>query len=467
MSQIPTLRLKSQARACRDALTEVFQSVFIEHRPADRVLSAFLRSNHKYGSRDRQLISEATFAVFRWWGVLRKLLKPETLDAMEKHRVEVEIQSHNPAWDIPDKTFSAILLGACILDRRELPEAAAVWENDLNFDFSSLRRSGLDRYSSLEHLVPGVIAALAGAADFKNVSPASVEELLPEWVYPFLPQGIDNLELIKWFQQRPPMWLRAQCDDMEGLFRKLKNHGLSIQRHPNILKAVCVENARVNLYSLDEFRSGLFEVQDLASQVIGLVCAPKPGERWWDACAGAGGKTLQLADIMQRKGSIIATDIREYKLDDLRKRARRAGFPNIMCKEWNGKALRKKQQENFDGVLVDSPCSCSGTWRRNPDARWTTSPDEITEMAELQLSILNNASSGVKKGGTLVYATCSIFAGENIGVVEKFMEQNPDYVLEGFINPVNGEKTDGFIQVLPWDGNCDAMFAARFRRTQN
>lgn len=464
MPQIPTLRLKSQARACRDALTEVFQSVLIEHRPADRTLSAFLRSNHKYGSRDRQLISESIFAVFRWWGVLRKLLKPSLLEELEKQHVEVEIQTHNPAWDIPDKTFAAIFLGAWILERRELPEAAAVWEDELSFEFSNLRRAGLDRYSSLELLIPGVIAALAQAADFKNVSSTGIEELLPEWVYPFLPQGINNLELIKWFQQRPPMWLRAQCDDFDTLIRKLKNHGLSIQRHANIQKAICVENAKVNLYSLEEFRTGLFEVQDLASQVIGLTCSPKPGERWWDACAGAGGKTLQLADMMQRKGSVIATDIREYKLDDLRKRARRAGFPNIMCKEWDGKALRKKQQEKFDGVLVDSPCSCSGTWRRNPDARWTTSQDEITEMAELQLHILKNASSGVKKGGTLVYATCSIFAGENMGVVEKFLAENTEYALESFTNPMNGEQTDGTVQVFPWDGNCDAMFAARFRR---
>jgi 16S rRNA (cytosine967-C5)-methyltransferase len=85
-------------------------------------------------------------------------------------------------------------------------------------------------------------------------------------------------------------------------------------------------------------------------------------------------------------------------------------------------------------------------------------------MAELQLRILNNASSGVKKGGTLVYATCSIFAGENTGVVEKFLALNPEYVLESFTNPINGEKTDGSVQVFPWDGNCDAMFAARFRR---
>ncbi|MFA7232442.1 MAG: RsmB/NOP family class I SAM-dependent RNA methyltransferase, partial [Victivallaceae bacterium] len=292
----------------------------------------------------------------------------------------------------------------------------------------------------------------------------SLEGLLPEWTYQLLPPGVNHLELIRWFQQRPPLWLRGQGCEIDSLANKLKFRGLNVKKHPFMTQSLCAENPAVSLYSLEEFRKGLFEVQDLASQVIGLTCAPKAGERWWDACAGAGGKTLQLADIMQRKGSVIASDIREYKLEDLRKRARRAGFPNIMCKEWDGKALRKKQQEKFDGVLVDAPCSCSGTWRRNPDARWTTSPDELIEMAELQLRILNNAASGVKPGGTLVYATCSIFAAENTGVVESFLAQNPEYALESFSNPMNGRQTNGTVQIFPWEGDCDAMFAARFRR---
>jgi 16S rRNA (cytosine967-C5)-methyltransferase len=167
---------------------------------------------------------------------------------------------------------------------------------------------------------------------------------------------------------------------------------------------------------------------------------------------------------MQRRGSVIASDIREYKLDDLRKRARRAEFPNIICKEWDGKALRSKQQQKFDGVLVDAPCSCSGTWRRNPDARWTTTVADVNEIAALQLKILCNAAGGVKPGGTLIYATCSVMEIENRDVVEKFIQENKNFELEPFINPLNNGLTCGMLQVYPWDANCDAMFVARLRR---
>ena len=182
----------------------------------------------------------------------------------------------------------------------------------------------------------------------------------------------------------------------------------------------------MNLYSLESFKNVLFEIQDIASQVIGLVSCAKPGERWWDCCAGAGGKSLQLSSMMQNKGRIVSSDIREYKLDDLKKRARRNEKSNIECRTWDGKALRNKKSESFDGVLADAPCSCSGTWRRNPDARWRSAPADVNELISIPSSILENTSSAVKNGGVLIYATCSVFDEENGDMVRNFLKKHPD-----------------------------------------
>ncbi|UKI31629.1 MAG: RsmB/NOP family class I SAM-dependent RNA methyltransferase [Lentisphaeria bacterium] len=223
-------------------------------------------------------------------------------------------------------------------------------------------------------------------------------DLVPKWVADALPPEFPFDRFLDDLRRRPPMWLRAQCDDPGKLAEELAQAGLSVRRHERIPTALRVEDPRVNLHTLESFRRGDFEVQDLASQCIGLTAAPRPGEQWLDACAGAGGKSLQLADLMKRRGTVVACDVRSYKLDDLRLRARRAGFPNIITREWDGKPFRGKQAGRFDGVLVDAPCSCSGVWRRNPDGRWTLRPEEPAETADLQLKILSAAAPAVRPG---------------------------------------------------------------------
>ncbi|HCH87370.1 MAG TPA: SAM-dependent methyltransferase, partial [Lentisphaeria bacterium] len=181
---------------------------------------------------------------------------------------------------------------------------------------------------------------------------------------------------------------------------------------------------------------------------------------------GAGGKTLELADLMERTGTVVACDVRSYKLDDLRIRARRAGFPNIVTREWDGKPFKGKQAGGYDGVLVDAPCSCSGVWRRNPDGRWTLKPEDVEEAAALQQRILEAASTAVRSGGLLIYATCSLFPRENGGVVDAFLASHEEFALEPFEHPLTGEPCGGMLQVRSFDGDCDSMFVARLRRKE-
>ncbi|MBE0565786.1 MAG: RsmB/NOP family class I SAM-dependent RNA methyltransferase, partial [Krumholzibacteria bacterium] len=188
------------------------------------------------------------------------------------------------------------------------------------------------------------------------------------------------------------------------------------------------------IYELACHRDGLVDIQDLASQQIGLAVDARPGQTVWDCCAGAGGKSLQLAAAMQGKGAVHATDLYENKLKDLRRRARRAGWANLRAGLWDGDRLPDFGPEvlgrgGFDRVLVDAPCSGSGTWRRHPDGRLRFAPDQLPDLAAVQQSLLVTAAEAVRPGGLVVYATCSWFRAENEDVVAAFLAARPEFAL--------------------------------------
>ncbi len=438
-------KFRSQKKSCGNAVRAVLEAMFSTGKPADRTLSGFFRENRQLGSRDRQFISEAVYALLRGWGVLRKFLPAERREELESGSIRIGRME-----------LDALIFAALYLEGTNLPAADAIAKE-------------------LELPWPKPVATvaspfLARAAALAKVFGATAEfddtDLVPEWMRSMLPTDFPFDRYLADLRRRPPMWLRVQTAERDRLAAELQSCGLAVRRHERVETAFAVENPKVNLFTLESFRRGEFEVQDLASQCIGLVAAPKSGERWLDACAGAGGKTLELADLMERTGTVVACDIRGYKLDDLRTRARRAGFPNIRTKEWDGKPFKDKMREQFDGVLVDAPCSCSGVWRRNPDGRWTLKPEDVTEAAALQLRILEAASTAVRPGGVLIYATCSLFSHENEEVVKAFLAAHAEYGLEAFDHPLTGERCDGMLPLLSFDGDCDSMFVARLRRTE-
>ena len=445
-SELNRNKFRTQVKFADKAARQVLGELFRNHRPADRTLSVFFRENRQCGSKDRQFISESIYALLRYWGILRQFLPEERRVELENGNIRLGVQ------ELP-----ALFFAALYLDFQFIPWANALaeevnipWPKPANGPAATM----LDRAEAL-------------AERFGHPGGFSLEMLVPEWVREKLPADFPMERFLDDLQRRPPMWLRCQCDDLPGMLDELAAAGLNFRCHERMEKAVAVENSRVNLFTLEAFKEGKFEVQDLASQCIGLAAAPKRKSRWWDACAGAGGKTLQLADLMGRTGTVVAGDIREYKLEDLRRRARRAGFPNIMTRAWDGKNVPPKQQQKFDGVLVDAPCSCGGVWRRNPDGRWILTPEEIAEAAGLQFDILNAAAPAVAPGGVLVYATCSLFPEENQDVVNRFLSEHPEFMLEEFANPLTGESVNGMLQVYSFDGDCDCMFVSRMRRKGN
>ncbi len=443
-------RIASQGFHCAETVANVLAETLLKRRPADRSLSSAFYEHHEFGSRDRRLISETLFSVLRWWGWLKHL-------APEAFREAVEHPEKKAELSFPLSAFYPLFSMAWYMEgKNELPPAAAWWFEEAGLERDDIKflpqdATALDRKRYLKPFLQD------GGKSLRQM------DLLPEWCYARInaPRPIE--ELLEWLQHRPPVWLRLYAEKPEDVLAELRDNDFRASIHPVMQDAVCLEFAGGNLRALQSFRNGAFEIQDIASQCVAMICDPKPGQQWWDACAGGGGKTLHLASLMQRKGIITASDIRVHKLQDLKLRARRAQFPNIRCKEWLGKEV-PRYNNHFHGVLVDTPCSCSGTWRRNPDGRWTTFDSDIQGFNDLQSQLLENASKAVMPGGTLVYSTCSMFAAENQAIVEDFLSRHPEYELCRFICPLTGQKTDGMNQLWPWDADCDAMFTAKMKR---
>ena len=230
---------------------------------------------------------------------------------------------------------------------------------------------------------------------------------------------------------RPPLWLRPRNDQKaESLLAELQSEGVDASRNSHGLCAT----GGFGLTQTSAYKEGRIEIQDYASQQIVAAVDARPGEKIWDACAGAGGKSLTIADSMKGKGAVVATDLHQYKLDELKKRARRGGQLNIRTFTWEGnEPLRLPQevarQQGFDKVLVDAPCSATGTWRRNPDARLRSDAMQPTELASLQQQLLSNASAAVRPAGKLIYATCSWLTEENEQAVATFLAAHPQFSL--------------------------------------
>jgi 16S rRNA (cytosine967-C5)-methyltransferase len=238
-------------------------------------------------------------------------------------------------------------------------------------------------------------------------------------------------QFISFLGQRAPMWIRVnQKKDLPSVKAELLQAKFQIIEEDD--EALCIEGSK-SLKGLECFVSGLIELQDWASQQIvnSLESAVDFSKinSIWDACAGGGGKTLQLGSkVKEFKNSgveISASDIRENKLVELKRRALKANLKNVQSFVWQGEVLLRE----FDLVLVDAPCTSSGVMRRNPELRVKIDPGNTTEINALQLKLLSSASQSVKAGGKLCYGTCSFFYSENEGIVETFSKQHPNFRL--------------------------------------
>ena len=415
---------------------KVERAVMEEGRRADRQVAMALKLRRDLAAPDCQFVSRAVFALFRWRGWIEtlKVERPE-----------------------------ARLLLAWLLDSPSVHPACRVWAKALGIDPNRLLPVGD---------APNWTARGEGWKRINDdrVVTADPWRLFPDWLrdhLPLPPGGSSPkqkyLELLHSLQARPSLWVRVQNGDEKELWAELTGLGLKPWVHRKLTNAARLE-ATADVHHLPAFERGDLEIQDLASQAVALACDPDPGERWWDCCAGAGGKSLHLASLMKGKGLVVATDVHEAKLKECQRRARRSPFRNITTKPWDGKHVIGKSGK-YDGVLVDAPCSAIGTWRRNPDARWTIDPEAVHRLAAIQLDVLKAAAHGVRPGGTLVYSVCTLTVAETQGVLKAFLAARPEFALDPFPNPITGAATDGTMQIWPQEADTDAMFLARMIRT--
>jgi len=301
---------------------------------------------------------------------------------------------------------------------------------------------------------PACPPTVAAKAKHLGADPTAV---LPAWLARHCPPAglAPDIDAI---HHRAAVWLRIQTADPSPVLAEFTSLGWPT-RISRVVPGAVELLAEADITKTKAFLSGLVEVQDLGSQMILAAAGIVPGGRWLDACAGAGGKSLQLAALLGTSGHIDAYDIRPSALKELQIRAQRAHLTQIAL-------LSAAPSGLYDGVLVDAPCSGSGTWRRAPHLKWSTTPAQVTAAATTQLQLLTTYSTHVRPGGRLIYATCSLSRFENEAVVSDFLAANPAFKADPM--PQNfgftPDAATGGLTILPARHNTDGFFVAALRR---
>ena len=383
-----------------DALEETF---FQDKKYADKVLERLLKAHKKWGSADRQVVSEIFYDIVRW-----------------KKRLEYYMGEGTK----PSNIYNLIL-------------AYLLWKK--------VKYKKFDEFDGIK--TGGILSKL----DKKTFPTKAIEHSVPDWL-----AGLFEKELgAKWekemsaLNEQAPVILRANSLKIsaENLVEILKEEGVNsfvLRGYPD---AVQLEEKK-NVFLTSAFKEGFFEVQDASSQKIAELLDVKEGMRVVDACAGAGGKTLHIAALMKNKGQIIALDIYEWKLAELKRRAKRAGAFNIETRFIEDNKVIKRLHNTADRLLIDAPCSGLGVLKRNPDSKWKIDEDFINRIKTEQENILQNYSKILKKGGKMVYATCSILPSENGEQVRKFLTENTEFALVKEENIMPSDGYDGFYMAL-------------------
>lgn len=427
----------------------------------DRMLWELFEKHPEIPSIDRAFIQQLLFGVYRWqskidWALERCL--------------------HAPLSKLSFPTLSILRLGAfqlLLLDK--VPPSAAVNES------VNLAKSGPAPWTG--GLINGTLrtlsrrqASLAFPAPDDLRGYLTVTQSHPAWLVDYWLKTLGPKEttaLCEADNRIPPLTLRVNTlkAGREELLDRLETQ--VGPGEPTLFSPVGLRvlQPRVPLHASEFFLEGYYQMQDEASQLIAYLLDPRPGERVLDLCAGFGGKTTHLAQIMNNRGSILAVDSNARKIRELRKNIRRMGLKNIQPQA--GDVLQpdflNKAQRAFDRVLVDAPCSGWGVIRRHPDLKWRIRPEDSRRLADRQIIFLQKASGWLKSGGVLVYATCTLCPEENEGVVERFLSENPLFRLDGvgpYLPEAAGDLADprGYFYAWPHRHGTDGFFAARMHR---
>jgi 16S rRNA (cytosine967-C5)-methyltransferase len=400
-------------------------------RPADGIANDYFRARRFIGSSDRRAISDRVWRVFR------------------THRRLV--------WWLADKQTPRLLVGASLL-----LDGGGMVDVETTFTGGSFGPAPLAPSEQL------ALRRLQGRTLNHASMPDAVRLEMPDWLLPLLSTRFGAAELTALLEPAP-LDLRVNLlkATREEAAAALAAEGLEATPTPFSPWGLRIEGRR-QVTTGPAFRAGLIEIQDEGSQLVAALTGARPGLRVADLCAGAGGKTLALAMMMQNSGQIVACDVSAARLDAAVRRLRRAGVHNVERHLIEaGDKWAKRRAGTFDRVLVDAPCTGTGTWRRNPDARLRLTEADLAELLPKQAAILDQAATLVRIAGRLVYATCSLLSEENEDQVTAFLTRHPGFALvplarawEGGGPPNPGD----FLSLTPARHGTDGFFAAVIER---
>ncbi len=432
------------------AAIDLFVKAEADRFPFDVALDGFFRSRRYAGSKDRRSISE------RVWGILRRRAR------LDWWVDTVMGQNTLPATGL-ERMRARIIADVMIFDQVTVEEAQVF--------FSGSRHCPTELSSSELSLV----SELAGKSLDHPDMPAWVKGEYPEWLHEEL--------VASWGDQLPayaealnqPATLDFRVNslkaDRKSALNALTGEGILAHETPLSPLGIRVTN-RMRLGGIGVFKEGKVDVQEEGSQILSLLVDARPGMTVVDYCAGAGGKTLAIAAQMKGKGSLIACDISSKRLSRMTGRLKKAGVDNVKLVEL---APRKPQPASLqpkqaDRVVLDVPCSGTGTWRRSPDSKWRLKPIDLERHVERQAQILQKASALVKPGGRLIYMTCSLLQEENEGQIIKFLQQTPDFttipvasIWEKIID-APCPTDEPFLRLTPKDNGTDGFFFVALER---
>ncbi len=424
---------------------ELLDEVVKSDLPADRVIADFYKERRYLGSHDRRWITDRIYGIIRNYILLREVVK-----------------SCAPRQD----SLYTFLVYELLLAKMQTDEMEGGYSKLLEtyrltgsqIDLQILRECATKKYEEMESTTESMFVL--------NSFPDFFGDLLPESVRD------DALPIMVGLNREARTCIRVETnrisrDEVIAFFKK---EGIDAAAGDFSPMAVYLPK-RLNLNSVQLFKDGLIEVQDESSQIVGWTVDPKEGETIVDACAGAGGKSLELAALSQGQAKIYALDIEQSRLNSCAARAQKGGYQNITTMKVSPDSLSgvESLEGIADKVVVDAPCTGSGTIRRNPDKKFRLTRVLVQSQAAYQKELLELYSRLAKVGGTVFYVTCSIFAEENESVVNSFIESNPNYQILNVSELVKDPKLarlaeSGFLAIYPHRYEMDGFFMAAMRR---
>ncbi len=397
-----------QSGARYQAVLDLISEIFKDEKPADGLINDYLRARKYIGSKDRRFIADTV------WTIIRNRMKLE-FDAQSREPRRVLLWY---AKSRLDEVFDGSRYGM-----PPLTEEEKNW----------LCQSREEAY------------------------PAYVEAECPKWLF----EKTGDIELCKALNQPAPADFRVNFTSREEALRRLEDEGIDAVPTPYSPLGIRV-NGRLNLGTCMTYQDGLIEVQDEASQLAALLCDVRPGHKIMDYCCGAGGKSLTLAHLLQNRGHILAHDVNSRRLEAIKPRLARLGVKNIELTE-----IVADNDRDFDRFVIDAPCSGTGTWRRAPDGKYRLSPGLLKGLVKTQAELLEIGAAKTRKGGRLIYITCSVLPEEDELAIEAFLTRHKDFVpadIAGLWRRLTGCSYPGisgrYCRLSPLTTGTDGFFVA-------